>query len=156
MPRYSATIDWQRGDDAFTDNAYSRAHTWHFDGGLTVPATASPHHVRPPMSAPGNLDPEQALVAAASSCHMLWFLYYAALAGFRIDRYRDEADGVAAKNAAGSNWMPRITLRPDVTFSGREPSPADVDHLHHQAHQSCHIANSLRTDIVTDGRFSFA
>ncbi len=155
MPHYSATIDWQRGDDAFTGNAYSRAHTWRFDGGLDVPATASPQHVKAPWSVAGHVDPEQALVAAASSCHMLWFLYFAATGGFIVDSYADVAEGMSAKNAAGFDWIPRITLHPDVVFSGgKPPSPADVEALHHKAHQACHIANSLRTEIVTEGQYS--
>ncbi len=156
MPSYSAIIDWQRGGDAFTGNAYSRAHTWRFEGGIEVPATASPHHVKAPWSVAANVDPEQAFVAAASSCHMLWFLYYVALAGFRVDSYRDHADGVSAKNAAGFDWMPRITLKPEIVFSGGSlPSAEEVEALHHKAHQSCHIANSVRTEIVTEGQFSF-
>ena len=75
MSEYLATISWKRGDDAFVDHRYSRAHDWSFDGGLTVPASASPHSVRPPMSDPSAIDPEEAFVASISSCHMLWFLW---------------------------------------------------------------------------------
>lgn len=68
MHRYEATISWTRGDQAFADNRYSRGHSWSFDGGVQVPASSSPHVVPEPMSVAANVDPEEALVAATSSC----------------------------------------------------------------------------------------
>ncbi len=156
MQSYPAKINWRRGDAVFTGNAYSRAHSWRFDGGLDVPASASPQNVGAPWAVAENIDPEEALTAAASSSHMMWFLYLASLAGFIVDSYSDDAEGVSDKNTAGFDWMPHITLRPDVAFSGgMQPTAADVDALHHKAHEACHIANSLRTQIVTHGKFSF-
>src|SRR5580704_8905264 len=109
---YRAVIHWARGTEPFTDNRYSRAHSWRFDGGVEVPASSSPHVVRLPMSVEAAVDPEEALVAALSSCHMLWFLSLAASGGWRVDDYQDEAAGVMGKNAAGRNAMVRATLRP--------------------------------------------
>jgi organic hydroperoxide reductase OsmC/OhrA len=145
---YQARIHWTRGAAVFTDNRYSRAHTWRFDGGIEVPASSSPHVVRVPLSAEHAVDPEEALVAALSSCHMLTFLWLAAGRGLRVDEYTDEATGVMGKNAAGRTAMLRVTLHPRVAFSGeRHPSRADVEALHHQAHEECFIANSVTTEV---------
>src|SRR5688572_32820084 len=103
------------------------------------------------MSAAEAVDPEEALVASASSCHMLWFLYAAAKRGFTVDEYVDDAAGTMAKDAAGKTAMTRIALRPRVTFSGdKKPSEADLHELHEIAHKECFIANSLKTEIVVE------
>src|SRR5690606_19548449 len=85
MSEYSATVSWRRLGAVFTDNKYSRAHEWHFDGGVVVPASSSPHVVRVPLSDPTAVDPEEAFVASLSSCHMLFFLSFAAQQGFVVD-----------------------------------------------------------------------
>jgi organic hydroperoxide reductase OsmC/OhrA len=145
---YLARIHWERGTAAFTDNRYSRAHTWQFDGGVEVPASSSPHVVRVPFSVEAAVDPEEALVAALSSCHMLTFLYLAARGGWRVDAYSDDAVGVMGKNAAGRDAIVRATLRPRVSFSAeRRPSPEDIAQLHHRAHEECFIANSVTTEV---------
>ena len=153
MSEYVATVEWHRGGAVFSDNRYSRAHTWRFDGGLTVPASSSPHVVRAPYSDPAAVDPEEAFVASVSSCHMLWFLLLAGKAGLVVDSYSDEAVGVMEKNAQGKLAITRITLRPKIIFSGaKSPSPAEVDALHHKAHEECFIANSVRTAITVENR----
>jgi organic hydroperoxide reductase OsmC/OhrA len=145
---YDVQIRWARGDAVFTDNRYSRAHTWHFDGGIEVPASSSPHVVRVPLSLAEAVDPEEAFVASISSCHMLWFLSIAAGAGFCVDQYVDDASGVMGKNSAGKTAVTRVTLHPHVTFSGSKvPSHTEIIELHHKAHEECFIANSVTTDI---------
>jgi organic hydroperoxide reductase OsmC/OhrA len=145
---YQASIHWARGNAAFTDNRYSRAHTWRFDGGVEVPASSSPHVVRVPHSVEAAVDPEEALVASLSSCHMLWFLNLAASAGWRVDDYSDAAVGVMGRNAVGKMAMLTVTLRPRISFSGEaRPSRADITQLHHRAHAECFIANSVTTDV---------
>jgi organic hydroperoxide reductase OsmC/OhrA len=145
---YDVQIRWSRGDAVFTDNRYSRAHTWHFDGGIEVPASSSPHVVRVPLSSTAAVDPEEAFVASIASCHMLWFLSIAVEGGFRVDGYVDGAVGVMGKNAAGKTAVTRVTLHPQVTFSGAKiPSHAEIVGLHHKAHDECFIANSVTTDI---------
>lgn len=145
---YSARIHWQRGTATFTDNRYSRAHRWSFDGGVEVPASSSPQVVRVPLSDEHAVDPEEALVASLSSCHMLFFLSFAATRGFRVDDYLDDAAGVMGKNQAGRTAMVRVTLRPRVSFSGeRLPTRADLEALHHRAHEECFIANSVTTTV---------
>lgn len=149
MSTYTAGIRWSRGEQKFTDNRYSRAHTWQFDGGTVVPASSSPAVVPLPMSAAAAVDPEEAFVAALASCHMLWFLSIAAKQGYTVDAYADDASGVMAKNAGGRLAMTAVTLRPLVTFSGaRRPDRAALDALHHAAHAECFIAASIRSEVI--------
>lgn len=150
MQQFEAKLVWQRGAQPFTDQRYSRAHEWIFDGGLHVPASSSPLSVPLPMSVAANVDPEEALVAAASSCHMLFFLSIAAQRGFVVDHYRDHAVGTLDKNADGKIAMTRIALRPAIAFLGRQPSGAELDAIHHAAHDKCYIANSVKADIVVE------
>jgi organic hydroperoxide reductase OsmC/OhrA len=149
MSEYKATIKWQRTGPDFLKGKYSREHTWTFDGGVTVPASASPSVVPVPYSNPANVDPEEAFVASISSCHMLTFVYLAGRQGFQIDNYEDEAVGVLTKNEKGVPWMSLVTLNPRIIYSGeKRPSPDDEKHLHHLAHEQCYIANSIKTEVV--------
>ena len=148
MATCTAEIAWDRNGEAFTDNRYSRVHRWSFDGGIEVRASSSPHVVPLPLSAADAVDPEEAFVASLSSCHMLWFLSLAARKGFVVEAYRDRADGVMERNAAGRQAITVVTLRPEVRFGGdRQPDRAAQDALHHQAHDLCFIANSVTTDV---------
>ena len=151
MHQFFATVAWQRDGQDFAGQRYSRGHAWQFDGGLTVPASSSPLSVPLPMSVAANIDPEEALVAATSSCHMLFFLSLAAQRGYVIDDYRDAAVGELGKNAAGRLAMTRIVLRPRIAFAGTPPSPEALAALHHDAHERCYIANSLKADVVVAG-----
>lgn len=155
MTRYLAEIAWRRNGGVFTDHRYSRAHTWSFDGGAVVPGSSSPHSVRVPMSDPSAVDPEEALVAAASSCHMLYFLSFAARAGLLIDSYEDAAVGVMEEVGGGRKGITVIHLRPRVKLSGqRRPTDEMMRGLHHEAHESCYIANSLKAEIVVAGSWT--
>jgi organic hydroperoxide reductase OsmC/OhrA len=148
---YKASVSWKRGDDAFTDLKFSRAHQWTFDGGVTVPASASPHVVRRPFSRADAVDPEEAFVAALASCHMLTFLYLAAKQGYVVDAYDDTAAGVMTKNTKGKMFVSRVALWPSITFTGaRQPNAAELDRLHHDAHEECFIANSVLTEVVVE------
>ena len=148
MSIYTAEVLWLRNDGDFLGNRYSRRHLLRFDGGLEVPGSSSPHVVPVPMSDASALDPEEAFVSSLSSCHMLWFLSIAAKRKFSVDRYFDAATGVMEKNAAGKLAMTIVTLRPDVTFSGeRLPTREELDQLHHEAHEACFIANSVKTEV---------
>ncbi|MEZ9158057.1 OsmC family protein [Vibrio lentus] len=154
MSEYSAVIRWARGDDeAFSDNQYSRGHTWEFDGGVTVPASSSPHVVPLPFSVEANVDPEEAFIAALSSCHMLTFLGIAAKQKYVIDSYVDDAVGVLEEDESGRSSVTRVTLRPDIVFSGSKiPTAKQLDKLHHLAHKNCFIANSVKTEIVVEAK----
>ena len=152
MKRFEATLAWRRDDQAFTDQRYSRAHRWRFDGGLDVAASSSPLSVPLPMSDAAAVDPEEALVAAAASCHMLFFLSLAAARGYVVDRYDDHAVGTLDAGADGRMAITRIVLRPAIAFGGaRRPDRAALAELHHEAHARCYIANSLKGEIVVEG-----
>jgi organic hydroperoxide reductase OsmC/OhrA len=149
MSTYKATIKWNRSSPDFLKGKYSREHTWTFDGGVVVPASSSPSVVPVPYSNPANVDPEEAFVASISSCHMLTFVYLAGRQGFQIDNYEDEAVGTMIKNEKGVPWMNLVTLHPKIAYGGeKRPSPAEVQHLHHLAHEQCYIANSIKTEVV--------
>ncbi len=151
MSEYSVEIAWSRGNQPFSDNKYSRRHEMRFDGGIIIPASSSPHIVPVPMSDLSAVDPEEALVAALSSCHMLVFLGIAAKRKFVVDEYTDMAVGVLEKNLDGKIAMTRVTLRPKVTFSGdRQPTFDQLETMHHQAHKNCFIANSVRTEVTCE------
>jgi organic hydroperoxide reductase OsmC/OhrA len=153
MSKYTARVLWERGEQPFTDNRYSRAHVWRFDGGVEVRASSSPDVVKPPLSDPAAVDPEEAFIASLSSCHMLWFLSLAAVKRFRVDSYDDEAEGVMEKDAQGRTAITRVTLRPAIRFSGDTvPTRAELDALHHAAHERCFIANSVKTDVRVEPR----
>jgi organic hydroperoxide reductase OsmC/OhrA len=155
---YRANVTWTREAGAkFTDQRYSRGHSWTFDGGITVPASSSPSSVRLPYSVAEAVDPEEALVAAVSSCHMLTFLFVAAKQGFVVDAYIDEAVGEMTKNERGRLWVSKVTLAPRITFAGeKRPTQEQLDELHHLAHEECYIANSVKSEIVVNGAMSFA
>ncbi len=149
MSTYTATIRWTRtGDGDFTKGQYSRAHEWAFDGGVTLPASASPHIVPAPWSDPAAVDPEEAFIASLSSCHMLFFIDFARRAGFVVNDYVDEAEGVLEKRADGKMAMTLVTLRPRIEWSGDAPNSAALAELHHHAHEACFIANSVTTEVT--------
>ncbi len=156
MSEYTAEVRWVR-DPAqnFLDNRYSRRHELRFDGGAVVAGSSSPHSVPLPMSDAHAVDPEEAFVASLASCHMLWFLALAAKARFCVDRYADAAVGVMAKNAEGRVAITRVRLRPEAGFSGeRLPSHAEIEQLHHAAHEACFIANSVKSEVVCEPVFA--
>ena len=152
MSEYVATVEWRRDGQTFTDNCYSRVHEWRFDGGAVVWGSPAPTSVPPPMSDPTAIDPEEALVAAVSSCHMLFFLAFAAKAGLVVDRYRDDAVGVMSRDERGRMAITSVTLRPEIAVSGEQPAPETLDELHHRAHEACYIANSIRATVTIEPR----
>ncbi|EJG0416298.1 TPA: OsmC family protein [Vibrio parahaemolyticus] len=156
MSKHKALITWQRqANEIFSDNQYSRAHTWRFDGGLLVPASPSPHVVPLPLSVEENVDPEEAFVAALSSCHMLVFLSIAAKRRYVIDSYVDAAEGELTAGENGKEWVSRVVLNPKIVFSGdKQPSYEQLEKMHHMAHENCFIANSVKTEIVTNILYS--
>lgn len=149
MAVYTATVRWERGGQKFSDGKFSRGHVWEFDGGARIAASSSPHLVRLPYSVAENVDPEEAFVASASSCHMLFFLFLAQKAGFVVENYRDDAEGIMGQNEEGRMAMTRIRLQPKVQYAGSAPDPAAEAALHHKAHEACFISNSVKTRIET-------
>jgi organic hydroperoxide reductase OsmC/OhrA len=147
MASHVAKIRWERGAAQFERGRYSRAHTWDFDGGIQVPASSSPHSVPLPYSVEAAVDPEEALVAALSSCHMLTFLFLAHHAGFVVNRYEDDAVGTLSEIAKRRFAVTQVVLRPKIEFEGQQPNAAELSELHHRAHEECYIANSVKTEV---------
>jgi organic hydroperoxide reductase OsmC/OhrA len=151
MTSYTAQTLWLRGEQNFLDNRYSRKHVLRFDGGVEVAGSSSPHVVKLPYSDATAVDPEEMFVSSLSSCHMLWFLSIAVERKFRVDRYSDAASGIMEKNADGKLFVSVVTLRPEVQFSGeRLPTRAELDAMHHAAHEDCFIANSVKTRVLCE------
>ncbi len=151
MSRYTAVVEWTLKDgEDFPRGRYSRGHTLSFDGGITLAGSSSPHVVPRPWSVEAAVDPEELLVAALSNCHMMTFLHEARLAHHLVTAYRDEAEGVMAKNAEGRMAITRVTLRPRIAFAGDAPDAAALAALHHRAHEGCFIANSVKTEVVVE------
>jgi organic hydroperoxide reductase OsmC/OhrA len=148
MATYTAYIDWKltTGED-FLNGRYSRGHTLRFDGGTVVPASASPQVVGK-WAVKEAVDPEEMLVAALSNCHMLSFLHVARLAGFTVAAYRDHAEGVMEEIAPGRRAVTKVALHPQIEWIGEAPEKAGLDHLHHEAHEACFIANSVNTKVT--------
>ena len=152
MSEYTASILWKRAsDEKYSDGKYSRAHQWQFDGGASIAASSSPHIVPLPYSVEENVDPEEAFIASLSSCHMLLFLSIAAKRRFIVDEYVDHAIGVMSEDSQRKTSITKVILRPAVKFSGeRQPSIEQLEKMHHQSHDQCFIANSVKTEVVTE------
>jgi organic hydroperoxide reductase OsmC/OhrA len=145
MSEHTATIKWERGGAEFSYQKYPRDHTWSFDGGHVMTATAAPAY----LGNPTNVDPEEAFVASLLSCHMLTFLAIACKQKFVLDFYEDEAVGHMEKNDDGRMAITRVELRPKIRWSGdRTPSREELDRMHHAAHENCFIANSVKTIVI--------
>jgi organic hydroperoxide reductase OsmC/OhrA len=152
MATYRATSEFvltAPGED-FLKGRYRRAHKLSFGSGVAVPGTASHHVVGNKWSAPDSVDPEEMLVGAINTCHLLTFLHIAREAGFIVTAYRDEAEGVMTKRDDGEMWVSRVVLRPEITYEGARPTPAQAHELHEKAHHMCFIANSVKTEIVVE------
>jgi organic hydroperoxide reductase OsmC/OhrA len=148
MSEHRARVTWEQKGGPFAKRQYSRAHRWTFDGGVTVPAAASPSAVPVQFTDASAVDPEEAYVAAIASCHMLSFLPLVALAGFEVLRYEDDAVGHLTRNEQGGAWVSTVDLSPRVTYAdGRAPDAEREAELHRRAHHDCYIANSVRTEI---------
>jgi len=147
MSEHRARVSWERGGVDFGYESYPRDHVWSFEGGVRVPASAAPEF----RGSPGRVDPEAALVAALSSCHMLTFLAIASRKRLIVDGYEDDATGWLEKNEDGRLALTRVVLRPRISFAGAAPAPEVVADLHARAHRECFIANSVRTRVEVEG-----
>ena len=145
---YTADVVWalKEGED-FLAGRYSRGHTIHFDGGASLLASASPHVVGK-WAVEAAIDPEEMLVAALSNCHMLSFLHVARLAGFVATSYRDHAEGTMEAIAPGKQAMTRVVLHPQIAWQGLPPDDTTLARMHHDAHEVCFIANSVKTQVT--------
>lgn len=146
MSEHKVSLSWKRGDAPFEYQKYPRDHTWKFDGGHEMTASAAPAY----LGNPKDVDPEEAFVASLSSCHMLTFLAIACKQKFVLDDYTDEAVGHMEKNAEGRMAITRVELRPKLTWSGNQPTSEQLDNMHHAAHEQCFIANSVKTEVTVE------
>jgi organic hydroperoxide reductase OsmC/OhrA len=147
MSEHKVTLTWNRADKPFEYQKYSRDHTWKFDGGHEMQASAAPAY----LGNPNLVDPEEAFVASLSSCHMLTFLAIACKKKFVLDEYIDDAVGVMEKNAEGRLAITRVTLRQRLKFSGeKQPTPQEIEEMNRGAHEQCFIANSVKTEVKVE------
>ena len=144
MSEHRAFIRWKRKSETFDYPAYNRSHSWTFDNGITVPASAAVTY----LGEPDRVDPEEAFVASLSSCHMLTFLAICARKKITVNGYSDHAVGHMNKNDFGKLAITRVELNPQVMFEGPQPGDAQLKKIHHLSHQECFIANSVNTEIV--------
>jgi len=145
MSEHHATTRWTRGEKPFGYETYPRTHRWIFGGGAELDASSAPEY----FGDAALPNPEEALVMALSSCHMLTFLAVAARRRFTVDSYEDAAVGHMEKNESGRIAITRVELRPRVAFSGaNRPTKDELAKLHEQAHHACFIANSVRTEVT--------
>ena len=149
MSEHRVKVNWTPGPEGFSHESYNRDHVWTFESGIEVQASAAPGF----QGNPGRVDPEEALVGALSSCHMLTFLAVAAKKRLIVDRYEDDAVGFLEKNAEGRLAVTRVTLRPKVAWGGEKaPSAEEIEKIHEKAHQACFIANSVSSEVSIEPR----
>jgi len=146
MSEHRCRIEWSRGDREYTYDTYSRDHAWKFECGQEVAASSAPDF----LGNPDRVDPEEALVAAISSCHMLTFLAIAARKKLVVESYEDDAVGTMEKNEDGKLAITKVVLRPRIAWGGDAPGAAAIDKMHHQSHEHCFIANSVKTEVVVE------
>ena len=152
MSKYFAKINWVRDShESYIDNKYSRGHEWIFNGGVVMQASSSPHVGPLPCSFEENVDPEEAFLASLSGCHMLFFLSIAAKRKYIVDSYMNNAVGIMEKDNDSKISMTKVILKPHAKFSGdKQPTIEQLEKMHHQSHELCFIANSVKTEVVTE------
>lgn len=144
MSYHRVDLKWVRQTEDFEYESYSRDHTWKFDNGVVIDASAAPQF----LGKESRVDPEESFVASLSSCHMLTFLAIAARKRWTVDSYEDAAVGVLEKNAEGKLAITNVTLKPRIQFSGKNmPTPEEIAAVHAKSHKGCFIANSVKTGI---------
>jgi len=150
MSEHHASIVWYRTSADFTYDTYNRAHEVRYkSGAIVVPSSSAPAF----KGDADRVDPEEAFVAALSSCHMLTFLAICARKRITVESYEDDAVGLLEKDG-GKLWMTRVTLKPRVRFaSGTEVDAAKLAEIHHKSHEECFIANSVKTDVTVEPQF---
>jgi organic hydroperoxide reductase OsmC/OhrA len=144
VSQHIAEISWSRDGRDFTYRDYSRDHEWRFESGVVVPGSANPAY----LGSPERVDPEEAFVAALSSCHMLTFLAIAAKKRLVVDEYVDRAVGYMEKNEAGRMAITRVVLEPEIGWGSEPPDTRTLEQMHHLAHEECFIANSVITEVI--------
>lgn len=147
MSEHKAILNWKRQSADFTYQSYNRDHSWSFDGGSRLEASAAPAY----LGNPALVDPEEAFIASLASCHMLTFLAVACKKRFVVESYNDEAVGILERNADGKMAITKVILHPKITFSGEnQPTAEQLAQIHDVAHHECFIANSVKTVVTVE------
>lgn len=141
---FTSSLSWTRTTPDFSYETYDRGHTVTSGSGITLPSSSAPAF----KGAVDRINPEEMLLAALSSCHMLTFLAVAARKRFVLERYSDDATALMEKNEEGKLAVTKATLRPKTTFSGeKQPTKEELAQMHHTAHNGCFIASSVKTEV---------
>jgi organic hydroperoxide reductase OsmC/OhrA len=145
MSELSIELHWQRSEPSLHPSKYSNAHSVRFNDTYEMHADAAPDW----GGDPEKTNPEQALAAALSSCHMMTFLALAAKAGWPVASFHDRAVAYLGKNDKGQMSVARIDLHPVVRFdTGFSVEADDLEKMHHRAHRYCFIANTLADSVA--------
>lgn len=141
---YTLKAVWQgnRGTGTSGLRDYDRSHLVSIAGKPELHLTTDNAHV----GDRSKLNPEDLLVTALASCHMLSYLYVCAKAGVVITAYEDNASGLMIEDADGSGRFKVVTLKPSVKVAEASMIQKAID-LHHDAHEICYIANSVNFEV---------
>ncbi|TGP18187.1 MULTISPECIES: OsmC family protein [unclassified Mesorhizobium] len=146
MSKHKVRLEWTATPHP-QQPTYDRDHKAIISPQVTIPVSAAAEFLGNAALA----DPEQLLVNALASCHMLYFLAICEGSGYKVTSYVDEAVGEVSKNPEGAQAVTSITLHPVVTFgSDKRPDRQALERLHHRAHKGCFIANSIKSNVTID------
>jgi organic hydroperoxide reductase OsmC/OhrA len=147
MSEHSVTLRWSKQTESFAYKEYNREHQWDFGEGLIVKASSAPEFLGDPTCA----DPERAFAAALSSCHLLFFIAICSTRRLVVQNYVDHASAFLEKDEQGNLVISRVILRPEVTFSdGIDMSKELFDKIHHQSHDKCFLAKSVKSEVIVE------
>ena len=147
MSEHKVFVKWKREKEDFSYQGYDRTHTWKFEGGTEIVASAATHF----LGKHELVNPEEAYAASLSSCHMLTFLAIASRKRIIVNRYEDNATAILAKNDKGRLVITKIYLKPKIEFGGeKSPSMEEIESMHHLSHEECFIAGSVLTEIIVE------
>lgn len=147
MSEHKITLTWRKQTDSFAYKDYNRDHQWDFGEGLIINASSAPEFLGNPECA----DPERAFAASLSSCHMLFFIAICSKKRLIVQDYVDNATAYLEKNEQGDLMIPRVILRPKVTFAeGIEVERLTIEKIHHQSHERCFLAKSVLSEVVVE------
>ena len=147
MSEHKVYLSWKNDGEDFSYKTYDRSHSWKFEGGTLIKASAAPDYL-------GNaelVNPEEAFAASLASCHMLTFLAIASMKKYTVATYEDNAVAILGKNEKQRMAVTKVYLRPNIIFKGDNiPDRTTIDEMHHRAHQECFISNSVLTEIIVE------
>lgn len=150
MSEHTVNILWKNESEDFSYKNYDRTHSWKFEGGIVVKASAAPEY----LGKKEFVNPEEAFAASLASCHMLTFLAIASMKKFSIEIYEDKVVAILDKNEKSRMAVTKLYLRPKITFTGNNvPDKAIINEMHHRAHTECFISNSVLTEIIIEPVF---